>query len=514
MVWYLAGGRARGDRTTQTSVADRNAPMNLDARLLAGRYGLAPHGSHEDVKVGGWRSDAFSVLVCVFLCVALMAGGSSSDAVSAGIVQFSSAPILGIGLWRLFDRPVSPGIFWLLIIMVATAAFVLVQMAPLPPEVWRALPGRRMLVDGYAAAGMTLPWLPISLAPWATQNAALGLIPPAAMICAVASLEESARRALVVSMAIIAIISVGLGVMQITGGADSPLRIYPFTNRDSAVGFFANRNHQAAFLAAAIPLAPLLMMRMNGRDGRQNFFWVAAAGGFILVVSVGAATTGSRAGALLVVLGFLGAVVIAARAWRRRWAPAAALAATAALTAGLIVLSGNTVLVDRLRMNPGNDGRLTISPIVATAAAAFAPLGSGVGSFPVVYQIFEHEETLAPAYINHAHNEYLELWMECGWAGVALMGAFLAWWCTAGFAAFRARPSEAAALRMAGALIVGMFLLHSIVDYPLRTPALATVFGLACSLMLQPPLERRIGSPGANNQNPGRQPMDEGGGDP
>jgi O-antigen ligase len=448
---------------------------------------VARVSSERLIWIGGWRTGAFSVLVCAVLCLALIAGGSSANAVSAGVVRIASVPILAIGLWRLFHRPVSPGVFWWLMIIAAIAVFVLIQMAPLPPDVWSALPGRNTVLGGYVEAGMAPPWLPISLAPWRTEDAILGLIPPVAMFCAVATLEAPARRTLALAVMALAVVSIGLGVMQIVGGADSPLRLYAFTNRDSAVGFFANRNHQAAFLAATLPLVPFLLTWMHPGESMRNVFWLAAAGGFFLILTLGAAITGSRAGAALLFVGFLGAVGVTFRTGRLRWRPASIFVVAAALAASLIVVFGNSVLIERLRDNISEDGRLQIGPVVARAGAAFAPLGSGAGSFADVYKTLERPQMVTPAYINHAHDDYLELWMECGWAAPALVIAFLAWWSAAAVTAVRRRPSEMAALQAAGALIVAMFLLHSIVDYPLRTPALATLFGLACALMLRAP---------------------------
>jgi hypothetical protein len=464
----------------------------MDTRLTPSQCSAVSRAWNKGtISVGVRRSGAFGVLVGVFLCVALVAGGSSSNAVSAGIVRISSVPILTIGLWRLCHRPVSPSAFRLFTIMTAATALLLIQLAPLPPQVWGALPGRETVFAGYVAAGMTPPWLPISLAPWNTQDAVLGLLPPVAMFCGVATLEESARRTLALTIVAVAMVSVGVGVMQIAGGAESPFRVYEFTNRDSAVGFFANRNHQAAFLATSLSLAPFLIMRTARRDEPQNFFRISAAGGFFLIVSLGAATTGSRAGAALLVLGVLGAVAVLARGGRRRWAPAAIFATAALLAAGSVAVCGHSALVDRFRASLGDDARLEINPIAARAGEAFAPVGSGVGSFPHVYQTLERPEMVTPAYINHAHDDYVELWMECGWSAVGLMLAFLAWWCAATFAAVRARPSQTAALQTAGSLIVAMLMLHSVVDYPIRTPALATVFGFACALM-GPPSRRRL----------------------
>jgi O-antigen ligase len=435
---------------------------------------------------------AFGVLVGVVLCLALVAGGSSSDTVSAGIVRIASIPILAIGLWRQCHRPVSPVAFWLFTIIVAAMGFVLIQLAPLPPRLWTALPGRETVLAGYVTAGMTPPWLPISLTPWKTQDAVLGLIPPVAMFCAVSTLEESARRTLALTILAMAVASVGVGVMQIAGGADSPFRIYDFTNRDSAVGFFANRNHQAAFLAASLPLATFLTLRTGRRDAPHGFFWMSVAGGAVLVVSLGCAITGSRAGAVLLALGLLGAVAVSARSGRRTWAPAALLAVAVVLAAALVAVSGHSTLVDRFRTHLGDDLRVQINPVAARAGRAFAPVGAGVGSFPDIYQMFEPVQMVGPAYVNHAHDEYLELWLEGGWAAAALILAFLAWWGAVTFGVLTGRSSQMAALQTAGCLIVAMFMLHSVVDYPLRTPALAAILGFACALMTPPPRRNMI----------------------
>jgi hypothetical protein len=41
-------------------------------------------------------------------------------------------------------------------------------------------------------------------------------------------------------------------------------------------------------------------------------------------------------------------------------------------------------------------------------------------------------------------------------------------------------------MAMTGAVMVGLLLAHSFVDYPLRTPALACLFALGCGLMVSP----------------------------
>ena len=56
------------------------------------------------------------------------------------------------------------------------------------------------------------------------------------------------------------------------------------------------------------------------------------------------------------------------------------------------------------------------------------PVGSGVGTFVPVYQLFEPPQDFhANAHLNRAHNEFVEAWLETGIFGLALMGWLRAW---------------------------------------------------------------------------------------
>ncbi|WP_245463625.1 MULTISPECIES: O-antigen ligase family protein [unclassified Mesorhizobium] len=50
--------------------------------------------------------------------------------------------------------------------------------------------------------------------------------------------------------------------------------------------------------------------------------------------------------------------------------------------------------------------------------------GVGFGSFPKVYQIYEKGEMIFKPYVNHAHNDYLELALEAGAPVVFLVAAY------------------------------------------------------------------------------------------
>lgn len=432
----------------------------------------------------------YAFVALAFLVVALTCGGSSSSPISAGIVRVCAVPVLALGLWRLATRPVSPRAAWPLILLAVAAGLILLQLIPLPPGVWEALPGHATAADGYKAAEIPAPWLPISLTPSATWDALLGVAPPAALFVGTLTLSVADRRMLAAGILAMILISVGLGVLQLAGGEESRLRIYAVTNPKSAVGFFANRNHLGGLLATGLPLTGYLAARWAGRGLGRVLFFTAAGMGVALIIAVGVAGTGSRAGMLLVAVGGLGAVLVVLRARAKSPGPGwrfAALVAPAVLAIGAVTLVGlaaNPSIEHAVQVKSGPDLRFALNPQVAKAGVGFAPFGSGVGSFATVYKIFEPIEEIGPAFVNHAHDDFIEVWLEAGVIGAGLMLAFLAWWVSGTWNILQDRRGHGAALAFAGSLVVGMLLIHSLVDYPLRTPALAVLFAFACGLIV------------------------------
>ena len=139
------------------------------------------------------------------------------------------------------------------------------------------------------------------------------------------------------------------------------------------------------------------------------------------------------------------------------------------------------------------------------AARNYAPVGSGLGSFVPVFQLFERPEvfTVLQQYVNHAHNDYIELFIETGLMGAAALLVFLAWFATAAVRSALWPSGRDADLPRVAAVIVALLLVHSIVDYPLRTAAMAVVFALGCGLLTPPaasrPRSRRSASAPAND---------------
>jgi len=443
----------------------------------------------------------FAGLVGAFLLFAVARGGSSADMLAGGIVNLCAIPLLAVALWRLLHVDRARGWAWPGILLAAAFALGLAQLAPVPPELWTAFAGREAVVQGYAAAGLPLPWLPMSLTPDQTRAAVMGLIPPTAVFAALLTLNARSRLWLAAVAVVCAIASMLLGMAQLAGGVESPLRFYEVTDAHAAVGFFANRNHQGALLAVSLPLLAAVAVASPAQRGPQGALRAVLGFAVAGTLVVGVAAAMSRAGAILAVLGALGAwAVIRQRggpAMARGLWPTAARIGLAGLASGALFLAFVfTGLADRFGSGVSDDLRRQLTPTVIEAGRAFAPLGSGLGSFKAVYPMFEPIERVSDVFINHAHNDYVETWLECGWPGLALAGAFVLWWAVRALGIVRSGRGSEQAVALAGALVAGLLLAHSALDYPLRAPALATLFAFACGLMVPSPVRRVEADPG------------------
>ncbi len=433
-------------------------------------------------------SRLFSFACAGFLVLALLIGGATREEVIApDIVGLLALPVLGWAIWRLRDRPPEPAERFAFAILAGCFLVGLIQLIPLPPGLWTALPGRGPIIDDLAAAGLTPGWAPISLKPQATLSALLCLIPAAALFLALRTLDQTGRRRLVLVVLGVAVLSAVIGGLQVVGGPDSPLRFYAVTNPEPAVGFFSNRNHLASLFVCVVPFATLEALEAASRRpvGRVRIALMLA---LILLAGTGVLLTQSRAGALLLGLSLLGGVAMGWRAGlakgrgRLVLAGGVLLLALAAVSAPLVFGS----IFDRLGGGFDTEIRIPAAQIAAGAALTYAPFGSGLGSFVPIYMMHETQASMQNTYVNHAHNDWLELLVETGLLGAAVMIAFLFWFARLALRAWRRHNTAGGPGVRAASIVILLLLGHSLVDYPLRSPAMMCVFALACGLMLAP----------------------------
>jgi len=364
----------------------------------------------------------------------------------------------------------------------------LLQLIPLPPTLWTSLPGRGEIALAYDAAGMTLPWLPISLYPTATWLALLSLLPATAIFLATLSLERRSRRLLIIVLFVIIFPSVVMGTLQIMGGEDSPFRFYH--TRDRVVGFFANPDHNAAFLYSAIPFVTAWMIGLVQDERRNRGIGLVLLALLVLTIILGVTATHSRTGMALLFVAGLSSLLLA---WRHSRGPSGRRLLHFAIGANVVALLlafqlGFVEFMSRFEHRGIDDLRWPVSQVTLRAAVANLPFGSGFGTFTQTYERFAPRTLLGEFYVNHAHNDWLELWLTGGIPAIVLMIGFLAWLIASIFRLWKNGEPEGPVLDLvlaqAASVVVVLLLLHSIVDFPLRIAAVTVLFAIACAYMI------------------------------
>jgi O-antigen ligase len=423
------------------------------------------------------RVNSLLVAGYIFLCIVL--GGSAQ-----GVWPNLALQLLGIALlaWAAISpreelsdprRPVA-----IELLAMAALAVIAIQLIPLPASIWQSLPGREGIARGFAALGYPAPSLPISETPYQSVATLFYAIPALAALFATDKLRPSPR---VVAGAVIAglVSAVILGVIQVGGGPNSWAYLYPITN-PGAVGFFANRNHMATLLLVGIPLAAALFASAKS-DRRSVAGKKAVAAALFLIIFLGLILNGSIAGYGLVLPVALAsaALVPAGTIWRRFALPLAGIA----LVGGIVVLAMNPIAAGEADSgaNQSLSSRVEIWKTTSDAIAQTFPVGTGLGSFEQIYRQHEEPAKITRFFVNHAHNDYLEIVLELGVAGAILILMFLAWWAVATIRIWKSPLGTPYA--RAATVATAVVLAHSIVDFPLRTAAISAIFATCLGLM-------------------------------
>ena len=418
--------------------------------------------------------------VPVFLFACLLLGGSPQGIWRNLILQLGGLGLIG---WALLARsrshPTSAGrlLLWLGGLWFA---LLLVQLIPLPPQWWSALPGRAPAVEGFRMRGVPLPWLPLSLTPTQTLSTLPLIAVPLGMIVAVVVLGAYRSRWTVAALVLGTCLSVLLGAVQLSQGGPY---FYEHYNTEQATGLFANSNHQASLLLATLPfLAALVGLQQKEGLSRQS----AAVGrivialGAVSVIVLGIILNGSMAGLALLMPVALASVAVALPRAGKALRLLAALALL--LTLGAIV--SLAALTEAGSNATSAATRADIYRITLRAIADTFPVGTGLGTFQAYYRLYENPALVDTFFINHAHSDPLEWVLETGLLGALLLGALLLWWGTRAVRLWRAKQPDLIAL--AATIASGAILAHSLVDYPLRDAAIQAVFAMSLAFMAEP----------------------------
>lgn len=440
--------------------------------------------------------------VPLYLLLCLVLGGASAAGVWINmLLQLMAIPLI---VWAILSRrsaPLPAPARQLMVLLLLLLALIAIQLVPLPPGLWTALPGREPVAEGFRLLGQPLPWLSISLAPYRTIASALWLLPAIAVLLGIVKLGNYKPAWLAWGLALVTAVAVAIGALQVAGNEQSPWYFYEITNYGNATGFFANSNHNATLLVATIPFLTALYLKARSADrsmqASSGMFVILA--GALTVVIVGIAINASLAGlGLTVPVGIASLILLRSRTKPVRWWVWAALAAVTlgSITAVFSTPMGNNLTSADARSS--TESRATSFSNSLQAAHDFLPLGSGVGTFGQVYPSYENSDTVTRVFVNHVHSDYIELLLETGVPGLLLLLIFLLWWFRRTIVIWSAETLDpfARAATIASAAVLA----HSAADYPLRTAAISALFAACLGLMADPRPRVRQKKPRENEE--------------
>ncbi len=299
-------------------------------------------------------------------------------------------------------------------------------------------------------------------------------------------LGRTAWRKMLGLLVILCLGNLALAFAQEAAGQSSYLNPYPAFS-PSMGGIFANHNHQADLLAVGLMLVAVFLLdnwKQKG-DSQRSFGKIGALAFVGLIFALALPLVGSRAGVIVAMVMLMAALLTSGLpAWQSfRRKPVHLLGALATL---IIFVAGLLAAQAWMQVDIGVEGsRHTLAKETLRIGGEHAPLGSGVGTFVPAFQQGASDAVPLDSYVNNAHNEYAQWWLEAGIAGALLVLFSLAALIGALLALLRQRPgSTTRVVGMAAMMGIGVIVLHSTVDYPLRTQAMSAIFGILAGIAI------------------------------
>jgi O-antigen ligase len=378
---------------------------------------------------------------------------------------------------------------------------VIFQLIPLPGAL------ARLLRPDNAALRANLPgsdqhsFSSLSIAPYNTR------IHLTLLVCCVAvfvfarllARDRASRRRIVTWLVALGTFEALYGLVQYLTGWQKIFGYVKKYNLEEATGTYINRNHFAGFLEMVIPFGVALLLYENAKlprtvmpgrnarvrrvlgDGRLSRIglWLFAA----TMMVAGLFFSLSRMG---IISALASLAVMAAFSGLQRKAGLWAAGGIMACGIILVLWMGAGPALGRFgaiseEYASADESRWSLWKDTARLIGGHPLLGSGLGTFPVAFT--RVQSTFLGQFVNHAHNDYLELASDLGIPAAALFfgstGALLV-----RVARKAASPEvsfeRAMALGCLGS--IAAILLHSLTDFNLYIPANALVFSLILGL--------------------------------
>lgn len=376
--------------------------------------------------------------------------------------------------------------FFLFLLILFTTVFLL----PLTTEVWKLLPGRLNYQPAisWLANNETNSTLSLSLIHNRTVSSLILLIALVSLFISTSLQSFSNKKKILSLILLIACIQGVWGAIQFS--TNNP-QWYPFNSGHSninAIGTYLNRDHFVFLAYMTLPIAILMLgesylsIRKNSNKNQYALIKTIGLSLAIIILICSAFFSRSRAGISLTVLATIAATLILTRqsgSWRQLGIIAIIIASSLATAISTGILS---TLNRFIILNPFEDGRWEIFHYTLEGIKMFWPLGSGVGTFQEIYATIQ--PFTQKNFINHVHNDYLELLFEMGVAGAIILTLALIIYIKSWLKASKEKNINIKTTRMIVGLSLLLSALHGLVDFNLHTPANQVIFVVFCAVFI------------------------------
>lgn len=370
-------------------------------------------------------------------------------------------------------------------------------LIPVSEVVWESLPYRTHYQQTFELFMNKSADYRLSLIAWETTGTALTVIPPVALFLAMLYLPVN--RLIVLSYVFLVII----GIEAIIGmshyllmGETLPAWLASFLNfkevgeayKGDAHGTYVNRDHFSALMAmgVAICFASIAMVLRQARYKGLSVIKFSLLVIVFLLVIIAMIFSRSRAGVGLGLLSIFMSSIIFSLYLKKEGISKRLVYGLPGIALLISFGIGIIPTINRfIGLDPTEDGRVEIFENTIIGIKAFFPLGSGPGTFDEIYRNFQPIDQLK--FIDHAHNDYLELFFETGLVGMFLVGVFLLLYLFQVFTVYINRKSsnvpEFQYLQAAAGVSTFVFLLHGLVDFNFHIPANALFFAFMLGIL-------------------------------
>lgn len=265
----------------------------------------------------------------------------------------------------------------------------------------------------------------------------------------------------------------------------SPDAIYGLREPDQAIPFgpFVNQHHFAAFMEMTGAMAVAFLLTRSLRNEKKLFIAIAA-----VLMALACVLTSSRGGLACFVVGIsvvaflsrtIGHNASGKESVSRKMLTFAALGFAAAVVAMVVFVGGDQSLLRGIGLDQVSgdvtNGRLHFWSVALKIFAADPFLGAGLDAFGVAFT--KHDTWNGVFRVENAHNEYLQFLAEGGVVAFSAVIAFVIFFVTKAIKNIQGTSDDllrTCAIGSFGGCVAIM--LHSMVDFPLRTPSNAFIF--------------------------------------